>query len=743
MMWTIPTSLLNTSTYTTVSLNILSQGLPVSGLGNGNYFDISAVTSFVVAADYGMSNGQQNLTFNADIDDIWVSGATNSQLAATGSVSLGSATLAPTVAAGYTPTVGSQFTIVDKAPAGAVTGTFNGLAEGATLTINTHSYTISYVGNGPSGGGNDVVLTRVNDAAADTFAPVFDLNGAAGGTAYTTSWSNAGAVNVTAADATVTDADTTNLTQLKVALASPHAGDTLAANNATHPAIAWSFGGNTLTLSGSASQSDYTDILRTITYNNTSPPVGVGQVVLNFTASDGTLTSTTETTTINVADVVDLNGAAGGTGFSNTYDGVTPANVADSANATVNGPGAANLTQMTVAISGTHTGDLLAANNTAEPLIAVAFASGTLTLSGSDTVANYQAVLRTVKYSNTVGPGVDTITINVQGKDATNVLTNTATSTITLPPIVDLNGGTTGTSSTSGWFNSGKVGLEGVDSGDATATAPAGLNLTSMTVVESAFHAGDVLAMTPITGITGLTPVFSAGTLSITGSQTAANYQKILRLISYDNTSGGPGVSSFTANVTASDGTLTSTAVTATINSTVLSGQVLGNRLFYNNSKYDNNGTAIDGGQRCLGDRTRQDRLQRQRLGGLQQRVELLQGDHRRDGRSAKRHRLARQHHAVGHHDAGFAGLGDAGHLQQRGYLVDGPHAVGLLGDLGWWHGWLGSDRDHLEHQRHPQPLAGSQRGGPASRPYRLDSADVFFFGNNVGDSGLGNTSSP
>ena len=95
MMWTIPTSLLNTSTYTTVSLNITSQGLPVSGLGNGNYFDISAVTSFVVAADYGMSNGQQNLTFNADIDDIWTSGATNCQLAATDSVSLGGATLTP------------------------------------------------------------------------------------------------------------------------------------------------------------------------------------------------------------------------------------------------------------------------------------------------------------------------------------------------------------------------------------------------------------------------------------------------------------------------------------------------------------------------------------------------------------------------------------------------------------------------------------------------------------------------
>ena len=65
--------------------------------------------------------------------------------------------------------------------------------------------------------------------------------------------------------------------------------------------------------------------------------------------------------------------------------------------------------------------------------------------------------------------------------------------------------------------------------------------------------------MTTITGHLGACrTAYSSGTLSITGSQTVANYQKMLRLISYNNTAGGPGVSSFTASVTATDGTLTS-----------------------------------------------------------------------------------------------------------------------------------------------------------------------------------------
>ena len=136
---------------------------------------------------------------------------------------------------------------------------------------------------------------------------MLDLNGAAGGNSYSTTWLNAGPVNLTTADATVTDADTPNLSQLTVALSTVHAGDTLTANT-TGTSITATFGSGTLTLSGSDTQAHYTTVLRTIQYNNTSGGPGVATVTAKFVASDGTLTSTEQDTTINIdtPPVVDL-----------------------------------------------------------------------------------------------------------------------------------------------------------------------------------------------------------------------------------------------------------------------------------------------------------------------------------------------------------------------------------------------------------------------------------------------------
>ena len=261
-----------------------------------------------------------------------------------------------------------------------------------------------------------------------------------------------------------------------------------------------------------------------------------------------------------------------------------------------------------------------------------------------------------------------------------------------------------------------------------------------MTVVESAFHTGDVLAMTTISGITGLSSSFSAGTLSITGSQTAANYQKILRLISYDNTSGGPGVSSFTANVTASDGTLTSTAVTATINSTALSGQVLGNRLFYNGSKFDNNHTAIEAASDALA-------IASDKIG------------FNASGTSTFNN--------VSSFSKGITGVmidlqsGIGAHssitLSDITLRVSPTSTTATFNNVATWTtaptpsgfsvilggGTGGSDRIEITwnvndiRNRWLEVNVAAQPAGHTG----LSSADVFFFGSNPGDSGLGNTS--
>ena len=78
-----------------------------------------------------------------------------SHVTASGPVDLGGSTLNLTL--GFTPELGDAFTLVTS-DAGPITGTFAGLAEGATFTQDGMLFQITYQG-GPNG--NSVVLTRV------------------------------------------------------------------------------------------------------------------------------------------------------------------------------------------------------------------------------------------------------------------------------------------------------------------------------------------------------------------------------------------------------------------------------------------------------------------------------------------------------------------------------------------------------------------------------------------------------
>jgi uncharacterized membrane protein len=166
--------------------------------------------------------------------------------------------------------------------------------------------------------------------------------------------------------------------------------------------------------------------------------------------------------------------------------------------------------------------------------------------------------------------------------------------TLSLPPVVSLTGAGGSPNFNAIWFNSGPVPIENMAL--ATITDPVGLpNLASLTVTLATFHTGDVLSLAPLGGIRlTLTSSYSAGTLTLSGTDTVAHYQQALRFINYNNTLGGPGATPVLATFVASDGMFSSSPVTATINVSVASGQVLGNRLFYNNSKYDGNNGAIN-----------------------------------------------------------------------------------------------------------------------------------------------------
>lgn len=110
-----------------------------------------------------------NVTFTGGSFDAEIGGTTpgsgHDQLNVTGTVDLGSATtLNITHWSSFRPALNNTFTIINNDGADAITGAFQGLAQGATVTVDGVVYTISYTG----GTGNDVVLTATDVSNATT-----------------------------------------------------------------------------------------------------------------------------------------------------------------------------------------------------------------------------------------------------------------------------------------------------------------------------------------------------------------------------------------------------------------------------------------------------------------------------------------------------------------------------------------------------------------------------------------------
>jgi autotransporter-associated beta strand protein len=81
------------------------------------------------------------------------------QLNVTGAVDLSGSTLDASIVNGFVPKVGQSFTIINNDGSDPITGTFAGLAQGATFTSDGVTFSITYSGGSNN---NDVVLTVTN-----------------------------------------------------------------------------------------------------------------------------------------------------------------------------------------------------------------------------------------------------------------------------------------------------------------------------------------------------------------------------------------------------------------------------------------------------------------------------------------------------------------------------------------------------------------------------------------------------
>src|SRR5262249_43333013 len=143
---------------------------------------------------------------------------------------------------------------------------------------------------------------------------------------------------------------------------------------------------------------------------------------------------------VNDAPVVDLDGTADNPGgdinFATTFTEGTPVVIVDAANLTVSDPDNTTLASATVMITNLQDAgkEALVATTTGTSITAN-YVEPTLTLSGTDTLAHYQQVLRTVTYNNTSqNPNTTARVITFVVNDGTTDSAK-ATSTVTVQAI--------------------------------------------------------------------------------------------------------------------------------------------------------------------------------------------------------------------------------------------------------------------------------------------------------------------
>ncbi|MDE5087209.1 MAG: hypothetical protein O4805_08660, partial [Trichodesmium sp. St16_bin2-tuft] len=297
-------------------------------------------------------------------------------------------------------------------------------------------------------------LTPVNDA------PVLDLDvddSTTTGSDYTTTFTEEGAaVAIGDVDVSTTDLDDTNIELATITLTSRPDGDTaesLSVNGALPGAItASSYDSSTgvITLTGSATLSDYQTAIAQIQYNNTSGDPNTTARRVEVVVNDGNTNSNTATTTINItavndAPVLDLDGdnssTATGNDYTTTFTEGTAVAIGDS-DVSITDVDNTNIESATITLTNIEDGALesLSVNGTLPTGITASSynsSTGVITLTGSAILANYQTAIAQIEYDNiSENPNTTARSVEVVVNDG-NTNSNTATTTINITPVYD------------------------------------------------------------------------------------------------------------------------------------------------------------------------------------------------------------------------------------------------------------------------------------------------------------------
>jgi large repetitive protein len=374
-----------------------------------------------------------------------------------------------------------------------------------------------------------------------------------------------GAIAIDNATLSISDSDSTNLKGATVTIGGYVAAeDTLTFANQL--GITGNFNAITgvLTLTGTTTLANYQAALRTITYANSSGnPTGATRSI-EFRVNDGIEGSNPTSRTIQV-NTLESPPSGSGTGTPLNYNenaGPVPIDPG----ITLTDPDSPNLTGATITLTGFVPGqDVLTFLN--QPPIIGTFnpATGVLNLTGTATVAQYQAALQSVTYTNTSNnPAITPRQLEITVTDGTTTSNPAIIRPIVITPI---NTAPTVNITSSSLLYNENAGALAIDTAIGVSD-PDSVTLTGATITLTNFVAGqDTLSFANQSGISGS---FNAGVLTLTGSSAIANYQTALRSITYTNSSTNPDTTLRMLQISVTDGTAISNIATRSIQLTAV-----------------------------------------------------------------------------------------------------------------------------------------------------------------------------
>ena len=357
-----------------------------------------------------------------------------------------------------------------------------------------------------------------------------------------------------------------NLTSATVTISSNYQNgeDVLSFTNANGITGSWNASTGQLSLTGNATPANYRTALRSVRYaNNSNAPSNLTRTV-SFIVNDGSVNSNILTRNISVTstNTAPVLAAIEVTALAFT-EGDLPTNITSSLTAT--DADNTNLASALISITSNYQNgeDLLSFTNAHGITGSWNAANGQLTLTGSSSVANYQAALRSVKYDNlSTNPSILTRTITFRVSDGignSNTMSrNISITAVNNAPVL------AGIEVTELDYTEGDGPVS--VSGTLTVTDNDNLALQSAVISITANYRNtqDVLSYTNANGIIGSWNV-TTGQLTLTGNVSPAIFQTALRSVKYTNTSSNPNTATRTVTFRVFDGALNSNIVSRNI----------------------------------------------------------------------------------------------------------------------------------------------------------------------------------